>query len=86
MRMVFVILTGIGLIFTIGTGWYLSQTLVLQIASNCLGLITATEEGASLLNLVEWANIVWGPLLILLVIVWMVASAQARDVESEIYG
>ena len=84
--MVFVILTGIGLIFTIGTGWYLSQTLVLQIASSCGGLITATEEGASLLNLVEWANIVWGPLLIILVIVWMIASAQARDVESEIYG
>lgn len=86
MRIVFVILTGIGLIFTIGTGWYLSQTLVLQIAYGCEGLITATEEGASLLNLVEWANILWGPLLIILVIVWMIASAQARDVESEIYG
>jgi len=86
MRIVFVILMGIGLIFTIGTGWYLSQTLVLEIASSCLAQITVTEEGASLLNLVEWANILWGPLFIILVIVWMIASAQARDVESEIYG
>lgn len=86
MRMIFVIITGIGLIFTIGVCWYLSQTLVTQIAYTFSGQITATEEGTSTLQLLEYANIVWGPLLIILVIVWMIASAQAKDIESEIYG
>ena len=86
LRMLFVVLTGIALIFVIGTCWYLSQTLVTQIASAFLGEISASSEGESMLQLVQWCNIVWGPAFIVLVIVWMVASAQARDVESEIYG
>ena len=86
MRMVFVLITGIGLIFTIGVCWYLSQTIVLQITSTTADIIGMSEEGNATLALVEYANILWGPLLIILIIVWMIASAQARDIESEIYG
>lgn len=85
MRMLFVILTGIILLFTITMGWYISQTLVTSIATAFAAQITGTSEGSSLLSLLEFCNIVWGPVFDFLVVLWMVASAQARDVESEIY-
>ena len=47
---------------------------------------SATGGAQSVLNLAVWANIIWGPVFDILVVVWMIASAQARDVESEIYG
>jgi hypothetical protein len=85
MRMLFVILTGIILLFTITMGWYISQTLVVSIATAMMPQLTSTAEGSSLLSLLEFCNIVWGPVFDFLVVLWMIASAQARDVESEIY-
>jgi len=84
--MLFVLITGFTLMFTITVSWYISQTLVNSIATAMLGEISATSEGLSLLNLLVFCNIIWGPIFDILVLVWMIASAQARDVESEIYG
>lgn len=86
MRMVFVIITGLSLMGMITTAWYVSQTIVVTIATSMFGQIGSSSEGISLLNLVEFANIIWGPLFDGIIVFWMVASAQARDVESESYG
>jgi len=86
MRMLFVIITGLTLMFTITIAWYISQTIVNSISTAMLGEITSTSEGTSLLYLLQFCNIIWGPIFDILVIVWMIASAQARDVESEIYA
>jgi hypothetical protein len=84
MRMLFVLITGIVLLGTITTAWYISQPIVLALANGFFGSVTG--EGLSILHLVEFANIIWGPAFDGIILFWMVASAQARDIESEVYG
>lgn len=83
MRMLFVVLTGLTLIFIITTGWYISQTVVLSIANAFIGDVTG--DALNLIHLIQFVNVAWGPVFDILVVAWMIAAAQARDVESEIY-
>lgn len=82
--MVFVIVTGLTLIFIITLCWYFCLTMVVALLSGFFTVLSSDAQGvASLANL---AAIVWGPLFDFLIVVWMIASAQAKDVESELYG
>lgn len=83
--MMFVIITGLTLIFIITVSWYISQTIVLAIATGLAQQLTGSGESSSLLSLIEFCNIIWGPVFDILVVIWMIASAQMRDVESEMY-
>jgi hypothetical protein len=85
MRMIFVIITGLTLMLTITVAWYVSQTIVLSICEAFIGEI-GTGEGYNIMSLVQFCNIIWGPLFDGIILFWMIASAQARDVESDIYG
>lgn len=85
MRIIFVLITGLTLMATITVAWYISQTLVVSIAHSFLPQM-GSGEGLSVMNLVEFANIIWGPLFDGIILFWMIASAQARDVESDLYG
>ena len=83
--MVFVIITGLTLMGMITVAWYVSQTIVVTIAHGFLPQM-GTGEGLSLMYLVEFMNIIWGPLFDGIILFWMIASAQARDIESDVYG
>ena len=82
--MLFVVLTGLTLIFMITTAWYVSQAMVVAISAAVLSVVTE-GSGLSVLHLAQFVSIVWGPVFDLIVVAWMITSAQARDVESEIY-
>lgn len=84
MRLVFTIITGLALMGMITTAWYISQATVLALANGVLGSVAG--EGLNILHLVEFANIIWGPVFDGVILFWMIASAQARDAESDIYG
>ena len=84
MRILMVWLTAIALCFAITVGWYISQDLVLSLSTAMLGDITG--EGLNLLNLIQFLTIIWGPLFDILVLIWAIASSQARDPNSVIYG
>jgi hypothetical protein len=76
-------LTAVALCFAINFGWYISQDLVLTLAQGALGEVTG--QGLNLLNLIEFLNIIWGPLFDILVILWAIVSSQARDPTSVYY-
>ncbi len=69
----------------ITTAWYISQPIVLQLSQAALGQ-DLSGTPLSLVSLVQFANIIWGPIFDGIILFWMVASAQARDIESEAYG
>lgn len=77
MRILFVWLTCVAIMFTVTVGWYISQELVVQIAHQCLSDVTG--QGLALLTLIEYANIIWGPLFDILILLWAIVSSQATD-------
>ena len=83
MRIVVVLIYGISMLFLVSIGWYASLPIILGIA-NSLSFGTGVTYSLSLG--IRYASYAWGPALILFILLWMVISAQARDVESEMYG
>lgn len=81
-----VIVTGLFLLCVITFLWYISNTVASSFLYAMFDALTATESGTSLTNLVTFLNIMWGPVLDILIIVWMISAAQQRDVESVLYG
>lgn len=79
-------ITGLTLLFIITAGWYVSNMVASSILYNVIEEMTLTSEGESLVGLATFLNIIYGPVLDILVIIWMVAAAQQRDIESELYG
>lgn len=86
MRILMVWITALILCSVITIGWYISNTVVNQIASGNMALIGESGRPYSLLKLIEYLNIAWGPAFDFLVILWAIASSAARDVTSEVYG
>lgn len=80
MRILFVWITAITLIFSITVGWYISQDLVVNLAHNMLSGVTG--EAANLVDLIEFMNIIWGPLFDILVLLWAFASSNVNEVMS----
>jgi hypothetical protein len=77
MKILFVWITAVTLCFSITVGWYISQGIVVQIAHGALAGVTGSA--ASLVSLIEFANIIWGPLFDVLVILWAIVSSQGDD-------
>lgn len=84
MRMLFVIITGVSLLFIITVGWYIGMAVGVSLIAVIFPVVEA--EGQSVATLINYALILWGPFFDILVVLWMIASAQANDVESSIYG
>lgn len=78
-------LTASVLIFSISIGWYVSQPVVIGVARGVNSTIT-NQQGRNVATFVEYASFLWGPIVILFILLWAVISSQRRDVESEIYG
>lgn len=83
MRMVFVIVTGLTLMLILTVGWYVTLAMVTGLLSVMFTSLSGDAQNVA--TLANYGAIVWGPLFDFLIILWMIASAQARDVESEIY-
>lgn len=87
MRILMVWITAFVLLTFITVGWLVSNTLVTQIASGNAALIGSVgSEGFNLAKLIEYVNILWGPVLDLLVVIWAIAHSVYRDVASEVYS
>lgn len=78
-------ITALILSLGITLGWYISNLVVNNIASNSMTIIGTTGEAFNLLKLLEYVNIAWGPVLVFFVIIWAIASSATRDIASEGY-
>lgn len=86
MRIVMVWVTCLIVCAVITVSWYISNTAVNTIASGNMAIIGTSGEGYSLLKLLEYVNIAWGPVLDFLVILWALANSAYRDMGSDLYG
>lgn len=69
----------------ITVGWYVSNTVFNTIASSNMDLIGTTGQPFSLLKLLEYINIAWGPIFDILVLLWALTYPAERDAVSGIY-
>jgi hypothetical protein len=69
------------LMASITIGWYMSNTVVNTMASGSMDLI-GTGQGLTLLNLLEYVNIAWGPVFDLIVLLWALTYPAERDAYS----
>jgi hypothetical protein len=79
-------ITALVLCSVITIGWYISNTVFNQIASGNMDLIGTSGRPYSLLKLLEYLNILWGPIFDALVILWAIASSDAEGAVSSVYG
>ena len=85
MRIVLVWIVTIILIFTVSLGWYVSQPIVLGVSHGLASSITSSQ-GKLVARSVEYVSYVWGPILILFILLWAIISSQRRDITSEVYA
>jgi hypothetical protein len=84
MRIVFVWVTAVMLCAFVTIGWYVSNTTINAIASSSLESI-GVGKGFSLVQLLEWVNIIWGPVLDIVVILWAIANSDHKGAISDYY-
>lgn len=92
MRILFTVLTGLSLITFITLAWYVFQPFCWQAITlsqtilNGMGLSADAVQLATNNNaLLYWANLLWGPIADIFVILWMAVSAQRIDPSSEVF-
>lgn len=84
MRILFVWLTTVSVVFVITVGWYIGLELTVKITEGFLGSVTG--QALSLTGLIGYAAILWGPLFDIIVIAWAIVNSQAIDPISERYS
>jgi hypothetical protein len=84
MRVLMVWFTAIVCVFVISISWYICNGVVLSIAYQTMGDLTAQAFG--LLTLLEYVAAWWGPLFDVIVILWAIINSQEIDPNSRIYG
>lgn len=85
MRIVFVWVTAILIIFTVGVSWYVTLPVVLGVS---LALNATYSEDANARNVataVGYVSYAWGPVLIGFVLLWALVSTSRFDAQSEVY-
>ena len=84
MRVLMVWFTAIVAVFIISISWYISNGVVITIASQTMGDLTT--QAFSVLTLLEYTAAWWGPLFDIIVILWAIINSQEIDPNSRIYG
>jgi len=74
------------IIFTVSLGWYVSQPVVIGFSRSLNATISGNQNAVNAATAIEYGSIIWGPLLIIFILLWAIVSSQQRDVESVIYG
>ena len=74
------------IIFSVSLGWYISQPVVIGFSRSLNATISANQNAVNVSKAIEYGSIIWGPLLIIFILLWAIVSSQQRDVESVIYG
>jgi len=69
----------------ISLGWWVSLPVVFGVSRGINASVT-DARGRLAMTAIEYAEIAWGPVTDLFILLWMISSAAKRDVESELYG
>lgn len=83
MQLFYVWLTALVLITSISLGWYVTLPIVSAFADGIANYTSADPNARNIVQLVEFANFVWGPIMVIFILFWAIIYSQKRDVESE---
>lgn len=86
MRIVFVLIIGSILLFSVTVGWYISQPVVIGFSRGINSTVYDSAGARNALTAIEYVSFAWGPVMDLFILLWMILNASKRDVESQIYG
>lgn len=90
MRIVLVWIVGLVLIAMVITAWYTAQPLLaysIDLVDNFMQQTNWNSTRSSqTFTILDFLSLIWGPIIVIAILVWMFISAQRRDVESEIYA
>ena len=78
-------IVAITIIFIVSIGWYVSQPVVMGVAS-AMNSSTTNPQARTVAVGVQYVSFAWGPVLILFVLLWAVISSSKHDVESTVWG
>jgi len=84
MRIVFVWLAAITMMFVVTVGWYISQPVVMGVAY-ALKASISHPSAQSILTLVEYASFWWGPITDMFILLWAFINSQKSEYESYVY-
>lgn len=85
MRILFVWVVAIALIFMVSIGWYSTMPVVLGMSRSLNATYYADANARNIATAVEYATYAWGPVFILFILLWALVSSSKRDVESQYY-
>ena len=85
MRIVWVWIVALSIMFTVTVVWYIFLPISFALSTNIESQITL-NPALNILRLVEFVTIAWGPLWDLFVIFWAYMESQRVDPTSVTYG
>lgn len=85
MRILFVWVVAIALIFMVSVGWYSTLPSVLGVSRALNASYYEDANARNIATAVEYASYAWGPVFILFIILWALVSSSKWDVESQRY-
>jgi hypothetical protein len=84
MRIVWVWISAMTLLFMVTVGWWVSQPVVIGVSQGLRSQISGT--GLNIATMIEYVSYAWGPLFDVFVLVWAFMESQRHDMESEVRG
>lgn len=85
MRILFVWVVAIALIFMVSVGWLTTMPVVIGVSRSLNSTYYGDANARNIATAVEYATYVWGPVFILFILLWAIISSSKRDVESQYY-
>lgn len=92
MRPLFTWIVALVLMSVVTFSWYVTQPLVYAVISNSSTVFQGlgpSNSSSTRINqtytLLQYINLLWGPIMDIFVLLWAVISSQRVDVESEYY-
>ena len=85
MRIIWVWIVAIGLMFTVTLGWYIFLPVSFALSSSIEAQIEL-NAALNILRIVEFITIAWGPLWDLFIVFWAAMESQRIDPMSARFG
>jgi hypothetical protein len=75
----------LSLIFIVGVSWYISLPIVVGLGRVANSTVTL-QAARNPIQAIEYAGYIWGPLFIVVILVWAIINSQRIDPESVVYA
>ena len=86
MRIIWVWVIAISLVFLISLGWYSTMPGIIGVSRALNSTYYEDPNARNVATAIEYVTYAWGPMFCLFILLWAIISSARRDAESEVYG